>query len=141
LVELCGLEREVIGRLGEEAYWAYHQQLQQYASAWGGLPPLVEASGPEAPSEPPEVLESPLPVAGRPHRLTRGQAALRDGAIMLSVGLGIGVLAGLVYIISGPSLDGRIAGMLVATPGALLILAGLITLLVGAAFRGSETAK
>lgn len=66
-----------------------------------------------------------------------GSTAITVGGILLGISLGVG-LVGLVIIAASGDLGGGIAGAFVLTAAALLLLAGLITLIVGLAIRAAS---
>jgi hypothetical protein len=68
----------------------------------------------------------------------RGDGAVRVGAILLGVGLGVGLVGLAVAAGGSASIGTAIGGLFVVTAGALLILGGLIVLIVGAAMNASE---
>jgi hypothetical protein len=147
LAEPRGFEREAIARMGEAAFWDYHQRLQHYASAWGGpvaSPQDVAPVSPSAPPLPPPGGEAPratqpVPVdEDAPAKSKPGEIGTKVGFIMLGVGFGIGAIGGLRGVFGGGIIGGGgLAGLFVATAGVLLIIAALITLLVSAIIRGA----
>jgi hypothetical protein len=159
LAEPRGFEREAIARMGEVAFWDYHQRLQQYASAWGGpvaSPQDLAPGTPTTPPLPPVGGEAPPAQVARPAdagveaesdddappKSRPGEAGTKAGLIMLAAGFGIGAI-GAVMAILGGGINGGVgmAGLFVATAGALLVIAALITLLVSAIIRGAAAAK
>jgi hypothetical protein len=86
-----------------------------------------------APGDQPNYALQP-PVAQAP----KGGTAITVGAVLLGLGVVVGII-GVVVLSGGGGIGGGIAAAFVFTQGALLLLAGLITLIVGLVLRSRST--
>lgn len=116
------IQRQILAALGEEEFFALRERTFKYSERWR----LAQANAPAG--------AAPVPYghgqAQAKSREPRGTGAITAGAIML----GLGVVILLISLAVGD-----IGGAFGVTAGAVLGLAGLITLIVGAAIRASST--
>lgn len=98
--------------------------------------PTLEVSGASSPQLG-VVAETPRPREGR------GQSRVNGGLITLGIGVGLGGIGGLL-LVAGASSGGilnsgaGVAGLVLITIGALGLIAGLITLIVGAVMNSND---
>lgn len=129
------LQRRVMATLGEEAFWQEQRRLAALALTWdrgGGVVSQADDSevpGRGGPLPPRTVATFPAPASPPPPAQPRGRRVLRNGLIVLGVALGAGATGGLLLLVPG----GIYGSLPLFTIGALLLLAGLITVIVGAA--------
>lgn len=111
------VQRQLMAALGEDEFFALRDRNFKYAERWR----LAQANTPAgAGTAPPQYGKPPASTASAP-----GTGALTAGGILLGVGIA-------VFLICFAIGDAAVFG---ATAGALLAIAGLITLIVGAAIR------
>jgi hypothetical protein len=148
------LARKLAARAGEQMFWAPVAAAQGAASetTYAPLEPYAPPSGPSpapkaaaparvAPAYPPieqvppmGPVESPQPVAPAEQRKP-GSGALRAAAWMM--GIGLGALLGGYLIVEA----GAFPGVFAMTVGVLLIMAAIVTALVGAIIRAASQSR
>ena len=111
-------QRELVSRLGEQAFWAYRDRLTEASRRWDVALGNGSASDFPPSFEPPRVTQGPR----------RGTISVIVGASLLGLGAIITITGSILLASSGGSGIGVAIGV---TVGASLALGGLITLIVG----------
>ncbi|MDC3954631.1 hypothetical protein [Polyangium jinanense] len=112
-------ERRLVAQMGEDAFFQLRERTEMHARRWNvaSTDPTNDANGPYAPKS-------------DPHQ--RSSTVLSVGGILLGVGA-LALLIGGICV--SASLGGGVFAM---TAGAILGIAGLITLIVGSIMRAAE---
>jgi hypothetical protein len=113
------LQRKLLATIGEEEFFSLQKRTSLYAEKWR-LAQAAPASSPQAAPRQPTASAKDPP----------GTGAITAGAVLL----GIGVVVLLLSIVAG-----GVDGFFGVTAGALLGIAGLITLIIGGAIRAANT--
>lgn len=127
-------ERILVTRVGEKAFWEFQQRSLQAVAQWDQIyaarPALYLGALEETyPAPPPKS----TPQERKDH-------TIRDGLIVMGVGLGTMALGGLFYLFSAGGSVSWATGTAVVlgvTVGPMILLAGLIVLIVGLAMSGN----